>query len=986
MITAQRTPFGELVFTLRNNLNLTQRELASLASNPPNPTLDYATVSERTVSGIERIFSPGDKTTQPRMSTVKALAIAFNLEPGSAGYRQFLAAAKAPIMESPTASGFHSSASTAAVETRPLFVPNGRERQIERLQAAVLQAAGGQPAVVFVSAAAGTGKTALISEIARQALDGHDDAVVLWGECTGRSTASDTYQPIRQVTGVLVGDVSAAGPLQLVSRVNQRRIMARSAHAIDALTKHGPGLIGRLVTNDALRSARDNADFGPDAISRINHAIETIGAPDISTEGFNEQVFRVLAAYAERGLTMIVLEDLHWADSGSLSLLFHVLRRLRDQRLPILLVGSFRPTPLDSATPGDPHPFMSILNESHRLFQDPLLDLSTSVGGEEGRAFVDAMVARSIEEAPTSFVETLFEQTAGLPLFVQGMLRMYRTTGSLGEDEHGRTVLTSIPGPDTMPSEINALFAEQIRQLPPELQHLLKVASVQGSVFVAEVMGRILGIGETELIHQLDDQLRRQFHLVAPGRTISVHNIVSHTYQFEHSLLRDYVHSQLAGFERGHYHTITAEAMLESYGDGQHEMASNIAFHFDQANNRAKAARAYIAAGDHAMDRSEFDLATSLFARVGELKVFREDPYSTAQALVGMGNCARAKGDAASAATYLNQAFDLAKRRGVRVVEANCLTSLGMLDYDAGRMHHGAERLGQAVAIHLELGNLREGSRSLSLRALMLHGQGLYDDAEAVSRQAIDFAQELGDDMLLVSGKIALANCLLELGMYDEANFQYEEAIALCEEHGNIHRKGVCQLNMVLCEIERGDHARARTLLDAVFQNRHRFIQRMVGVAECLSGMIAEHFGNTGEAEACYQRSLEIRTRLRQDALIIDSLAGLLRVALTTNASGIARAQISEITERFDANGGFEGIEHPVRLCVTMIRAHLQLGNPAIARMWAERGLQWLAFRVDHLADHRHRTSLIHNIPIIQRLLDSAEEMGIRREAIPSTE
>jgi tetratricopeptide (TPR) repeat protein/transcriptional regulator with XRE-family HTH domain len=962
MADGQRSPFGALVFAYRNKLNLTQRELAKRASNPDHPGHDSATVSERTISAIEHFVSPGTILSRPRPSTVRALAMVFGLQPGSREYDAFLLAARTTIQGSTAETG------------PPLFVPDGREPQLERLREVIAGAIAGDPGVVFVGAAPGTGKTSLIAHVSREAVERHPDLVVLWGECTGRSSAADAYQPVRQILGILAGDTVAAGPRQLVSPANAQRIMTRTGFGIDALVNQGEGLIHRFVGPEPLRARRDALDAN--SIRKLDRILEQGGTSGMEADGLNEQAYRVLVEYATGGPTILVLEDLHWADIGTGSFLFHLMRRLRDQCLPLAVLGTYRPSQLDPVDQGDQHPFYPVLHESHRHFDDPVLDLSTAVGGKQGRAFVDAVVAHSLEDPPPSLAASLFHQTAGLPLFVLGMLRWYNTTGAIREHGNGRNTLRWSPAPGMMPTEIDALFAEQVARLPHHLRTMLDAASVQGTTFSAEVLMQVLGIPRSTLIAGIDHQLARRFHMLVPGGVETIAGQSSHAYQFSHALFRDYVYHRLTDLERSHYHTLTAEAMLALYGSGQHGGASAIAFHYDQAGERRKAATAYLTAGDHAMEHSEYEQASRLFSRIGELGVRQEEPFCVAQSLVGLGNCARGKGEAPQAVRLFERALGFARLKGLKLVQANALTSMGMLDYDAGRMTDGAARLAQAIEMLLDLGNLQEASRSLSFRALMLHGLGNYDEAAQTARRAIDLATTLDNDMLLANGMNALANCSLDLGLYTDAITMLTSCLSICEDHGNVQRASVCRLNMALCELERQRLQEAVAGVARVLEDRRRITRRLTGAAEFMAGLCAEEQGNSAEARDRYQSSLDIRTEIGQSALIIDSLAGLLRIATIEHDRDRMEDLIVAIRDRV-RNTGLEGVEHTSRLYLTMIATYQELGDPACVRYYVERGLAFVRNRADRLADPGHRDSYLANVPSNVAILDAARELGV---------
>lgn len=988
MAQGHRSPFGELVYRHRRQLSLTQLDLAMLAINLSSRNRQGGTLSERTVAAFERRTTDPGKWTFPRPSTVRALAQALGLDRNSPEYAEFVQAAEArprPIHgSSRPGSQSGSVIRRHAPIAQQLFVPDGREPHLARLHGAIEDVVNGIPGVMFVSADPGVGKTSVIEEVCRRAVTAHGDLVVLWGDCTGRSGASDPHQPFRQALGVMSGDISAAGPHQLVSTENERRIRRRIPTAITALIADGDGLIDRLVPGDALRVQSETGNLDPATESELRNLLDSSAGSRQTARGLNEQVFRVLARYAAAGPVILVLEDLHWADIGTASLLFHVMRRLHEQHLALLVLGSFRSSHLEPTQPGDRHPFPPVLHEAPRLFDDTLVDLSSAVGGTAGRAFVDAVVAHRIDNAPRSLRESLFEQTAGLPLFVLGMLRWYQVMGRIRTDPDGVATFQHVAASRALPTEIDALFADLVNRLPHDLQALLEAASVQGAIFSAEIVMRVQGLSQPVLIEMIDYQLTHRFKVLTAGGVSTIARHRHHDYQFTHALLRDYLYYRMTDLEREHYHLVTAEAMQVLYGLGQHNGAARIAFHFDQAGDHVNAAAAYLKAGDHAMEHSDFEQAARFFGRIGELDLREKDPLSVAQALVGLGNCARDEGDSVRAAAVLEHARDLAERAELLMVEANCLASMSMLDFDAGRMGQGAERLNRAIGIFLDLGNLHAASRSLTLLSHVLYGMGYYDEAGEAARRAIGIGTELRDDLLVVGGTIALTNTWIDIGLYVEAITMYEKCIRICEEHGTIHRATLCWLNIALCEIERANWDRSFAALESVFISQPKAISRLSGAADIYARLVAEGQGNLVEAEKRYRRSLDIRLENGQDAQAVDSLAGLLRVATAEGQHQTIRELTSAIVDRIDTRG-LDGVEHAGRLFVSMITAYGALGDSECAHLYVRHGVAFLTERADRLADPVHRESYLSVVPSHRQIFELAHSVGVSQMHSPET-
>lgn len=916
MTKPQRSPLGELVYAWRKKLHLTQADLVELASHPDSPDFDRSTVSLRTVSEIERKLPPGAPKPHPhRPSTLKALAAALDLKPDTPAYDEFLAAAH------------ESSADDAAPPFPdaeiPLFVPDGREAHLERLAAAIDLAIRERAGVLFVEAAPGTGKTSLVAHVCRQALDRHERLVVLWGDCIGRAGAADPWQPFRQAMATLVGDTAAAGYQHLLSSKNAGRIARRAPLGLRAVVDDAPGLIDRFIPAESLRAQAQAGRLDAETARRLNRALDAAANPSSAPLDPGHLVFRVLRRYAAAGPVILVLEDLHWADTGTADMLSDLMRRLERQRLPVLVIATCRPLDLESSRLGDHPAVQHILLEATRRFDDPILDLSDTVGGAAGRAFVNAVVDQLLPDAPQPLRDTLFDQTAGLPLFVLTMLSWYLAEGQPPLIDANDT---EDPVPARLPAVIETLFAGLIDRLPPDLPPLLDAASVQGASFSADVVMRVMGLSRPVLIERLDGQLTRRFKAL--------------------------------------------------YGDGEHDGSGRIAYHFDQAGERRKAAAAYVKAGIHALDRQDPDLARIHFDRVGKLDLRKEDPYVVAQALLGLGNCAYRQGDNEGAARLFERAHDLAQRENVPSLIVNTLIAMGWIDYNAGGMRVGSNRLSEAIDVLIDRDDAHELCRARVLHSHLLYGLGRYDDAAASARQAIAGATGLKDDMVVVAGQTALANCWIDIGFYENAIAVNEEAIAICGEHGNVHRASLCRVNLALAELERGRWDEASAALAIVFDPARTATSRLIGLAEFNAGLVAEGRKDLTEAHRRFTRSLEIRQAHEQHAAEIDSQAGLLRVATAHHCHADMHPLIADIRHRVDTRG-LDGVGHPGRLFVALIGAWLELGDPARAKEHAREGVAFVNERVAGLKDPTHRASYLGNVAAHRTLFALTAELGV---------
>jgi adenylate cyclase len=471
----------------------------------------------------------------------------------------------------------------------------GREKELGRLEDLMRAAAGGEGRVVFVSGEPGIGKTALVAELVRRASAAHPTLIPVGGKCNAQTGIGDPYLPFREIlsaltTGAEPDWTDAAGPFAHGEETFQA--------CFRALLEAGPDLIGTFVRGPALLSrATSLAAADTAGLSRLRALLERReAAPGPQQSDLFEQSTRLLQSLSRERPLLILLEDLHWADAGSISLLFHLSRRLRGSR--ILVVGTYRPAEIALGSGTERHPLAPVLNELRRELPDLEVDLNAA----DGWQFLDALFALEPNLLDTGFREALFRQTLGHPLFTLELLVGLREKGILARDSKGVWDQKAAFAWEDLPARVEAVVAERLGRLPENLYRILAVASVEGEDFTAEALARLQGIGEREMVQILSGELERRHLLVSAvgvqrlgGRRLS-------RYRFSHIVFQKYLYGRMAEAERSYLHEELGGILEDLHGDRAGEIAPVLARHFAEAGATAKAVEHYGRAG-HAASR-----------------------------------------------------------------------------------------------------------------------------------------------------------------------------------------------------------------------------------------------------------------------------------------------------------------------------------------------------------------------------------------------
>ena len=495
--------------------------------------------------------------------------------------------------------------------TPPRFV--ARQDELARLKQFWDAALTGESQFAFITGEAGSGKSALAAAFGRQVLADRADVVVVRGKCNAFAGQGDPFLPFRDILLALIGDPEALRRGGSMGEDYHRRLQRFIPTTIPTLVQNGPDLLDSLALTPALiiqteaflpQSARKKA-----LLSQLQQH-QAADATLSQSQRFSHFT-QVLAQLAARHPLLLILDDLQWADAGSLSLLFHLGHRLQTSR--IFLLGLFRSETVlaSAASPQDkPHPLALILHELQRRRGDILIDLNRSAG----RAFVDAYLDTEPNRLDEHFRSQLHRHTGGHALFTTELLASLQEQGYLLRDEHGWRSHEHLNWAQ-IPPRIEAIIAERIASLPAAWRTLLKVASIAGESFAAEVLAPALECLPPEVQHILDTLTAPPWRLVQfQSRTWSGRQMLN-SYCFRHILFQDYLYGQLAEGERERWHEKIGGILEEIYAARGETIAPRLARHFEAAHLPLKAAAYYLLAGQRAMQLFAPGEALALYGR-----------------------------------------------------------------------------------------------------------------------------------------------------------------------------------------------------------------------------------------------------------------------------------------------------------------------------------------------------------------------------------
>lgn len=780
----------------------------------------------------------------------------------------------------------------------------GRERQLARLDGFLDQALAGRGQVCFVTGDAGAGKTLLGAEFLRRAEVRQQELVAAVAMGDPQTGASDPYRIFREVLALLTGDVEARLAQGTITKEGARRLQKSLYTSIDCLVEFGPDLIGLLVpgANLAVQMAKIGIETSKRAglLDKLTQAPEVAksdipGQKGIDQSQIYEQYAKVLKALSTHAPLLLILDDLQWADHSSIDLLFHLVRRIESSR--IFIIGMYRPAEIALGRGGERHPLEKVVTELKRYYGDVIIDLDATAR-EQGVAFIDALLDTEPNRLAASFRRALFERTGGNPLFVVELLRDMEEQGNIVWDAQERWI--EGPGLDwsTLPARAEGVIESRISRLTADLLEALKLASVQGDAFTAEVVAKIRDLDTRDFVRQLSNELEKRHRLVTAQGQQRVGEQRLSQYQFQNRLFQQYLYGALEPSERTYLHEDIGRALETLYGERADEAATRLAWHFEQAGVPDKAGYYLRRAGEQAAERYAHAEAADFFTRalvftpadalderfalvLGQVKSYdhlgqREaqtrdvaelervaealaEPQKRAEAALQRAYCEEAKHDYAagaqasqSAIAWAQEASDGEREIKARLIWATTLTEQG--EYSAALVQ--AEQA-KAQAETIDLKSL--SANGLRRMGMIEHHLGNRDVARGHLEQVRQLYRNLGDRRGEAKTSDELAWLLLEEGLLVEARALDEFTLSIERETGDRRGEATTLNNLAAILMWMGDLIGAQRNFEQVIAISSEIGERMAeGAAHVNLSTICRMQGYYTQALAYAEEALQI--------------------------------------------------------------------------------------------------------------------------------
>jgi DNA-binding SARP family transcriptional activator len=614
----------------------------------------------------------------------------------------------------------------------------GRESELAALNTQLDAASSGHTGFALLVGEPGIGKTRLVEEVmARARARGF---VTMGGRCSEDEGAPPLW-PWRSI----LTSLHAQLPADFWSEV----VAPYAAHLAD------------LLPPEAL------TDLAP--------------LPDVSGEGQAEQRFRVwdavsalLASVAVRQPVLVVLDDLHWADTSSLRLLRHLAQSVPETAL--LVVGTRRPNP-------EPEGALAEVGEAVARRHGLRMDLV----GLDAADVVQLVEAAGGQTPTAERAEQLRARTDGNPFFVVELVR-WQGSGTAGQE---------------VPTLVSDVVARRIDQLPSATRQVIRSAAVLGRTFDLDVLAQLRDEDEDEVLDELDPAL-------AAGIVFESRTQVGQ-FRFAHALVQEAVYHGMSAVRRARRHAEAAQVLADHPAEAAHHWLAAGPSH---AGNAWRAAS--VAAEEARRVFGHEEVSRLLGAA---LQAQRDDPTATPaeryELLMRRSDACRWAADIRGLDACLAEAIDVARSMGdyERMARAAVGTTEGSL---WSTRDYGVVDDGLVSALEAVLHELPAGDSELRCRAMLsLASELFYTDQterlEALTDEGLAMARRLGDPPLRLWGLQTAFVARWRSRLAEQRRSLAEEAVELAVALGDETAEAMVRSLRAAAAQELGDVETMRT-------------------------------------------------------------------------------------------------------------------------------------------------------------------------------
>jgi DNA-binding SARP family transcriptional activator len=605
----------------------------------------------------------------------------------------------------------------------------------------------------------------------------------------------------------------------------------------------------------------------------------------------------VLRSASESRPILLVLDDLHAADTPSLLLLQFIARELASTRM--LIIGAFRDV---DPIPGQP--LSAMLAEVAR----EQVTKRVSLRGLSEHDVAEYVELTASEIASPELAVELHEETEGNPLFVGETVRLLALEG-----------LRSGAGAKiAIPQTVRDVIARRLAHLSEECNRVLVLASVLGREFALDALARIAEVTENELLETLDEAMAARVVSDVPG--------AARRLRFAHVLIRDTLYEGLTTARRVRLHRLAVDALEALYSDEPGPHLAELAHHSIAGSEFERGLHYARRAGDRALALLAYEEAARLYETALEASDIASplDESTRCELLISLGEAEIRAGDTPAAKKALLEAAGIARRLGLSHELARAAMGYGgrIVWARAGDDDQLVPLLEEGLAA-LEADDLELRARLLARLAGALRDEHSRARRDALSGEAVELARRTGNVATLAYALDARASAIIAPDTITECLALADELFEVATRIGDSERVVAAHHHRIIAQLLVGD-SRAEVDHAAASRIAHELRQPAQLWQACANeAMLALAAGRLADAEELVPEAFALGERAQPGAAL-----AIYRIHLYTQCDFRGRLEevepaIRELVAEYPAR--------PVFSCVLAL-LYARLGRPEPAK------------------------------------------------------